>query len=98
MNKIQGDSGARQASIPHFHRFRQDVHFSARLFLVVLHLPRLPGPPPGAASGVPASSQACVKSKLRPYPLDGTARTSLHCTLINPKRMFFSTLQHSVLK
>ena len=57
-----------------FHFSRQGVHFSARFFLDVLHLPRLPGPPPEAAAAVPASSRgACAKSKLRPHLLDGTA-------------------------
>ena len=36
------------------------VHFAALFFLVVLPLARLPGPPPGAASAVPASSRCGV--------------------------------------
>ena len=39
---------------------RQGVYFSARFFLVVLPLARLPGPPPAAASAVPASSRGGV--------------------------------------
>ena len=39
---------------------RHGVHFSERFFLVVLPLARLPGPPPAAASAVPAPSRGCV--------------------------------------
>ena len=40
---------------------RQGVHFSARVFLAVVPLGRLPGdPPPAAASAVPASSRGGV--------------------------------------
>ena len=50
----------REASVPHFHVSRQGAHFSAHIFLAVLHLALLPGPPPGAASAVPASSRGGV--------------------------------------
>ena len=53
---------AREASIsPIFGVSRQVVPFSARFFLVGLPLARLTGPPPGAASTVPASSRGGVR-------------------------------------
>ena len=46
--------------IPYFHCYRQGVPFPARSFFVVLHLARLSGPPPGAASAVSSSCRGGV--------------------------------------
>ena len=63
-------SGAREASIsPIFGVSRPSVHFSARFFLVGLPLARLTGPPPGAASAVPASSRGGVRKVRNADPI-----------------------------
>ena len=52
---------AREANRSPFFRVpRPDAHFSACFFLVGLSLARLPEPPPGTASAVPASSRGGV--------------------------------------
>ena len=75
---------AREANRSPFFRVpRPDAHFSACFFLVGLPLARLTGPPPGAASAVPASSRGGVRKVRNAGPIPEMSPPVCHYTVLD---------------
>ena len=68
---------------PIFGVSRQSVHFSSRFFIVGLPFARLTGPPPRAASAVPASSRGGVRKVRNAGPIPEMSPPVCHYTVLD---------------